>query len=77
MLILNDFNESVLILNDLQKMYSQFTKYCQLELLITNPTASSIRSRSTLKHIKSFLINTMTNERQTYHLWRLKKIYWV
>lgn len=39
---------------------------CQLILSIPATTASSERSMSTLKRIKSFLRNTMTNERLSY-----------
>uniref|UniRef100_A0A2S2PAB6 Zinc finger MYM-type protein 1 n=1 Tax=Schizaphis graminum TaxID=13262 RepID=A0A2S2PAB6_SCHGA len=55
----------LIIKNNLQEMYSQFTKLCQLVLTISATTASSERSMSTLKRIKSFLRNTMTNERLT------------
>lgn len=55
------------------------TKLCQLVLTIPSTTASSERSMSTLKRIKTFLRNTMTNVSgfKVYHPWRLKKIYWV
>ena len=49
--------------DDIHEIYSQYTKLCQLVLSIPATTASSERSRSTLKRIKSFLRNTMTNER--------------
>ncbi|KAL4154142.1 hypothetical protein QTP88_001975 [Uroleucon formosanum] len=39
------------------------TKLCQLVLTIPSTTASIERSMSTLKRIKTFLRNTMTNER--------------
>lgn len=55
----------LIIKNNLQEIYSQFTKLCQLVLTIPATTASSERSMSTLKRIKSFLRNTMTNERLT------------
>lgn len=54
-----------IIKNNLQEIYSQFTKLCQLVLTIPATTASSKRSMSTLKRVKSFLRNTMTNERLT------------
>lgn len=48
---------------DLHKdIYPQVTKLCQLVLTIPSTTASSERSMSTLKRIKTFLRNTMTNE---------------
>ncbi|KAL4132855.1 hypothetical protein QTP88_009937 [Uroleucon formosanum] len=46
-----------------QDIYPQVTKLCQLVLTIPSTTASSERSMSTLKRIKTFLRNTMTNER--------------
>lgn len=49
--------------DDIHEIYSQYTKLCQLVLSIPATTASSERSMSTLKRIKSFLRNTMTNER--------------
>lgn len=49
--------------DDIHEIYSQYTKLCQLVLSIPATTASSKRSMSTLKRIKSFLRNTMTNER--------------
>ncbi|KAL4121279.1 hypothetical protein QTP88_013824 [Uroleucon formosanum] len=55
----------LIIKNNLQEIYSQFTKLCQLVLTIPATTASSERSMSTLKRIKSFLRNTMTNKRLT------------
>ncbi|XP_050063246.1 zinc finger MYM-type protein 1-like [Aphis gossypii] len=53
-----------IIKSDLHKdIYPQVTKLCQLVLTIPSTTASSERSMSTLKRIKTFLRNTMTNER--------------
>ncbi|XP_025411006.1 uncharacterized protein LOC112683956 [Sipha flava] len=46
-----------------QDIYPQVTKLCQLVLTIPSTTASSERSMSTLKRIKTFLRNTMTNDR--------------
>ena len=45
-----------------QDIYPQVV-LCQLVLTIPSTTASSERSMSTLKRIKTFLRNTMTNER--------------
>jgi len=55
----------LIIKNNLQEIYSQFTKLWILVLTIPDTTACSERSMSTLKRIKSFLRNTMTNERFT------------
>lgn len=52
-----------MVSDDLQEIYSQYTKLCQLILTIPATTASSERSMSTLKRVKSFSRNTMTNER--------------
>ncbi|XP_025415260.1 uncharacterized protein LOC112686978 [Sipha flava] len=46
-----------------QDIYPQVTKLCQLVLTIPSTTASSERSMSTLNRIKTFLRNTMTNDR--------------
>lgn len=52
--------------DDIHEIYSQHTKLCQLILSIPATTASNERSMSTLKCVKSFLRNTMTNERLSY-----------
>ncbi|KAL4141365.1 hypothetical protein QTP88_004017 [Uroleucon formosanum] len=49
--------------NELQEVYQEVTKLIQLVLTIPATTASSKRSMSTLKRIKSFLRNSMTNDR--------------
>ncbi|KAL4119885.1 hypothetical protein QTP88_012647 [Uroleucon formosanum] len=49
--------------NELQEVYQEVTKLIQLVLTIPATTASSERSMSTLKRIKSFLRNSMTNDR--------------
>ncbi|XP_050066274.1 zinc finger MYM-type protein 1-like [Aphis gossypii] len=49
--------------DELQEVYQEVTKLIQLVLTIPATTASSERSMSTLKRIKSFLRNSMTNDR--------------
>ncbi|XP_026821268.1 zinc finger MYM-type protein 1-like [Rhopalosiphum maidis] len=49
--------------NELQEVYQEVTKLIQLVLTIPATTASSERSMSTLKRIKSFLRNSMSNDR--------------
>ncbi|XP_060846566.1 zinc finger MYM-type protein 1-like [Rhopalosiphum padi] len=48
---------------ELQEVYVELTKLLQLILCIPVTTASSERSMSTLKRIKTFLRNTMTHDR--------------
>ncbi|XP_050545371.1 uncharacterized protein LOC126907809 [Daktulosphaira vitifoliae] len=49
--------------NDLHEIYSQYTKLCQLILSLPITRAPSNQSLTTLKRVKSFLRNTMENER--------------
>jgi hypothetical protein len=51
-----------IILDELKEVYQEVTKCIQLVLTILATKASSERSMRTLKHIKSFLINSMTND---------------
>lgn len=53
----------IFVLAELQEVYVELTKLLQLILCIPVTTASSERSMSTLKRIKTFLRNTMTHDR--------------
>ncbi|XP_025425451.1 zinc finger MYM-type protein 1-like [Sipha flava] len=58
-----DSNSVCTASDELQEVYQEVTKLIQLVLTIPATTASSERSMSTLKCIKSFLRNSMTNDR--------------
>lgn len=51
--------------NSLEEVYSEATKLLKVTFTIPLTTASSERSMSTLKRIKTYLRNTMSNERLT------------